>query len=287
MDLYLHETDTDSLNLDMDYCHNQVAVSRWQGQQQLDALDSVAAEVPVALVYNGISHVGMMCSPADLKDFALGFSLSEGIVQRPEEIYETGLVAAEPADLSAGVEIRMAITTQRSVQLKQRHRNLAGRTGCGLCGAQSLQHAVRPIQPVPVLPPPTPKAVETAVQQLVDKQPLQRLTGAFHGAAWCNSEGDIQVLREDIGRHNALDKLIGALKTADSIIDEGFVLVSSRASYEMVHKTSSCGISSLVAVSAPTGLALNLAKQAGLNIVGFARPGRHVIYNQSEMGQEK
>jgi FdhD protein len=272
----------DSVSLSMDNCHNQAAVSRWQHNCQLDALDSIAEETPVAMIYNGISHVVMMASPCDLEDFAVGFSLSEGIVKTPHEIYEIDVVA-DADNLNSGVEIRMSITTQRSVQLKQRRRNLTGRTGCGLCGAESLEQAIRPIKAVSPVPMLQPAAVEQAVAQLTRQQPLQSLTGAFHGAAWCNQSGAIQLLREDIGRHNALDKLLGALKQSDTDLSDGFVLVSSRASYEMVQKSTSCGVSTLVAVSAPTRLALDLAKQAGLNLIGFARPGRHVIYNQAEL----
>ncbi|MEH6577828.1 MAG: formate dehydrogenase accessory sulfurtransferase FdhD [Amphritea sp.] len=271
----------DSVSLSVDNCHNQATVSRWQDNCQLDALDSIAEEIPVAMIYNGISHVVMMASPCDLEDFATGFSLSEGIVQTPLEIYDIDVVA-DAEELSAGVEIRMSITTQRSVQLKQRRRNLTGRTGCGLCGAESLEQAIRPIKPVPAVKLIKHEAVEQAVTQLTQYQPLQSLTGASHGAAWCNQSGEIQLLREDIGRHNALDKLLGALKQTGTDLTDGFVLISSRASYEMVHKSSSCGVSTLVAVSAPTRLALDLAKQAGLNLIGFARPGRHVIYNQAE-----
>lgn len=270
------------VSVTVESCYTQSAVTRWQKDQLLDALDSIAEEVPVAMIYNGISHVVMMASPCDLEEFALGFSLSEGIIRKPEEIYAIDLVMADPQHLAAGIEIQISITTQRSMQLKQRRRNLVGRTGCGLCGAESLQQAIRPVQPVPALPVVTPAAVENAVGQLTGKQPLQNITGACHGAAWCDNDGNIQLLREDVGRHNALDKLLGTLHQEHISLSEGFVLISSRASYEMVHKASSCGISTLVAVSAPTGLALDLAKQAGLNLIGFARPGRHVIYNQAD-----
>ena len=268
-------------------CYKQSAVIRWQQGQTLDALDSIAEEIPVAMIYNGISHVVMMASPCDLEDFALGFSLSEGIIRKPEEIYGLDVVMADPQSLAAGIEIQISITTQRSMQLKQRRRNLTGRTGCGLCGAESLQQAIRPVKPVPPLPPAAPAAVQAAISQLTEKQPLQAITGACHGAAWCDKTGNIQLLREDVGRHNALDKLLGALQRENTDLSNGFALVSSRASYEMVHKASSCGISTLVAVSAPTGLALNLAKQAGLNLIGFARTGRHVIYNQAEIADSE
>ncbi|MBN1005088.1 formate dehydrogenase accessory sulfurtransferase FdhD [Amphritea pacifica] len=275
------QADTPESRVTVESCYQQSAVTRWQQGQWLDALDSIAEEIPVAMVYNGISHVVMMASPCDLEDFALGFSLSEGIIKKPEEIYGLDLVMADPQSLAAGIEVQISITTQRSMQLKQRRRNLTGRTGCGLCGAESLQQAIRPVKAVTTSPPPGPEAIEAALQRLTDKQPLQGITGACHGAAWCDNEGNIQLLREDVGRHNALDKLLGALQRKHTTLSEGFVLVSSRASYEMVHKAASGGISTLVAVSAPTGLALDLAKQAGLNLIGFARPGRHVVYNQS------
>ncbi len=269
-----------SISLGVDQCHAQAAVIRRQQNDQIDALDSIAEEIPVAMVYNGISHVVMMASPNNLEDFAVGFSLSEGIVKTPEEIYEIDLVG-DSERLEDGIEIRMAITTQRSMQLKQRRRNLTGRTGCGLCGAESLQQAIRPVKAVKTQPVISASAVETAVGQLTSQQPLQSLTGAFHGAAWCAPDGTIQMLREDIGRHNALDKLLGALQRSQTDLTQGFVLVSSRASYEMVHKSSSCGVATLVAVSAPTRMALKLAQEAGMNLIGFARPGRHVIYNQA------
>lgn len=275
------------VSVSVDNCHQQSTVTRWQKGQMLDALDSIAEEIPIAMVYNGISHVVMMASPCDLEEFALGFSLSEGIIRKPEEIYAIELMMADAESIASGIEIQMSITTQRSMQLKQRRRNLVGRTGCGLCGAESLQQAIRPVKPVPALPLIAPAAVENAISQLTAKQPLQNITGACHGAAWCDSLGNIQLLREDVGRHNALDKLLGALHHQKTALSEGFALVSSRASYEMVHKASSCGISTLVAVSAPTGLALELAQQAGLNLIGFARPGRHVIYNQADIPDSK
>ncbi|RTE64702.1 formate dehydrogenase accessory sulfurtransferase FdhD [Amphritea opalescens] len=271
----------DSLTLSLDDCYTQSVVSRWQADQQLDALDQIADEIPVAMVYNGISHAVMMASPCDLEDFALGFSLSEGIIKTAGEVYGLELVMADTDNLAAGIEVQLSITTQRSMQLKQRRRNLTGRTGCGLCGTESLQQAIRPVKRVPCLPIASPTAVEQALTQLKANQPLQTITGACHGAAWCDLQGNIQLLREDVGRHNALDKLLGALQQSNTDLSEGFVLVSSRASYEMVHKAASRGVSTLVAVSAPTGLALQLAQQAGLNLIGFARPGRHVIYNQS------
>ncbi|WP_299199773.1 formate dehydrogenase accessory sulfurtransferase FdhD [uncultured Amphritea sp.] len=271
----------------VDSCHQPFTVTRWQQGQMLDALDSIAEEIPVAMIYNGISHVVMMASPCDLEDFAVGFSLSEGIIQKQEEIYGIDLMMADADNLAAGIEIQIAITTQRSMQLKQRRRNLTGRTGCGLCGAESLQQAIRPVKSVPARSLVSPEAIENAVSQLSNNQPLQTITGACHGAAWCDNAGNIVLLKEDVGRHNALDKLLGAMQRMQINPGEGFALISSRASYEMVYKAASSGISTLVAVSAPTGLALELARQAKLNLIGFARPGRHVIYNQSGLSRTR
>lgn len=280
-----------NLSLGMDNCHTQAQVRCRQtigqsdqdkpsGQTETARWDDIAEEVPVALVYNGISHVVMMASPHHLEDFAIGFSLSEGIIAKAADIYAIELVG-DSNQLEAGIEVLISISTQSERQLKQRRRNLAGRTGCGLCGAESLQQAIRPVQKVTAQALVSAAAVENAIRQLNQQQQLQPITGAFHAAAWCLLDGSIRLLREDIGRHNALDKLLGALQQQQNDLSQGFVLVSSRASYEMVHKSSSCGVATLVAVSAPTQMALNLAKEAGMNLIGFARSGRHIIYNQT------
>ncbi|MGY8871512.1 MAG: formate dehydrogenase accessory sulfurtransferase FdhD [Pseudomonadales bacterium] len=256
----------------------RVSVSRWEQGDLSLAHDNVAEEVAVALVYNGISHVVMMTSPNDLKDFALGFSITEGILTNADELYDIELQQHD-----TGVEVLMNIASGRMMQLKQQRRNLTGRTGCGLCGAESLEQAVRPIK---VLKSPSnisDEAIQNAVLRLDENQPQQALTGACHGAAWCNKQGDILMVREDVGRHNALDKLIGALIREEIDTQQGFVLISSRASYEMVQKVTAVGISTLVAVSAPTGLALRLGREAGLQLIGFARPQRHVSYSPEPM----
>ena len=237
--------------------------------------DQVAEEVPVALSYNGISHAVMMASPLELDDFALGFSLSEGILQSPDELYGLDIDSHDE-----GLVIALEISSQRMMQLREHRRTLSGRTGCGLCGTESLDQAVRPLSPLAKASAPTHEAVQRALSQLRLHQPLQNLTGAMHGAAWCDASGEILLAREDVGRHNALDKLIGALASGKARQqDDGFVLVSSRASYEMVHKTATAKIATLVAVSAPTSLAINIAREAGLNLIGFARDGHHSVYS--------
>ncbi|MDC8802008.1 formate dehydrogenase accessory sulfurtransferase FdhD [Halomonas pacifica] len=243
----------------------------WYTDAQQDLL---ALEVPVALVYNGISHAVMMATPADLEEFALGFSLSEGILAHPHECYDL-----EVREEARGLAVRLTISSQRLAALKARRRNLAGRTGCGLCGTEALEQAIRPIPEV-TAPPLSGAAIQRALAALCDHQPLQASTGATHAAAWCDAGGRIQLTREDVGRHNALDKLIGALARRGGPSTDGFALVSSRASYEMVHKCASAGIGALVAVSAATALAVAQAQQAGLLLAGFARPGRHLIYHR-------
>lgn len=242
--------------------------------------DDIVCEVPVALVYNGISHVVMMATPDHLADFALGFSLTEGIVQNLQQIYSMETVRQADAGID-GIEVRIDISTEQFAALKTVRRNLTGRTGCGLCGAESLQQAIRKPVPVTGEHPINHNAIENAVGQLADHQPLQAQTGAVHGAAWCDAAGNIQCLREDVGRHNALDKLIGQLSSAgkENVFNKGFALISSRASYEMVVKAAAMNIGILVAVSAPTSLAIELAEAANITLVGFARPGRHMVYS--------
>jgi len=241
--------------------------------------DLVAEEIPVAMVYNGVSHAVMMASPCDLEDFALGFCLSEGILQRPDQLFSIEIKPGED-----GIEVDMHIAGDCYARLREQRRNMAGRTGCGLCGTESLAHVVRALKPVAAQALPSDKAVQAALQHLQNHQPLQLQTGATHGAAWCDTQGRIVQAREDVGRHNALDKLIGARlrEYGDQAFGEGFALISSRASFEMVQKSASVGISTLVAVSAPTALAIREARKSGMNLIGFARPGRHVIYVSGE-----
>lgn len=240
-------------------------------------IDQIAQEVPVALVYNGVSHAVMMATPADLEDFALGFSLTEGILADSSEFYD-----CEIARVPEGISLEIKIAAQRMAALRARRRNLAGRTGCGLCGTESLAEAITPVSRVraPML---SDAAIQQALSMLQHHQPLQSETGATHGAAWCALDGAIQLVREDVGRHNALDKLVGALARSGELNDSGFMLVSSRASYEMVHKSCAVGVGALVAVSAPTSLAIEQAQKAGQLLIGFARPGRHVIYHNPRM----
>jgi FdhD protein len=236
--------------------------------------DWVAEEVPVALEFNGISHAVMLATPLDLEDFALGFSLGEGILDAAHELYA---VEVAPSDL--GITVRLQVSSAAFTRLKQRRRTIAGRTGCGLCGTESLAHVSREL---PVLGDAVAlerQAIARAMSQFQSLQTLQQATGAVHAAAWCSAEGEVMWLREDVGRHNALDKLIGALASNDVDASAGFIAVTSRASFEMVQKTAMAGVPLLAAVSAPTSFAVATAERARLTLVGFARKDDLAVYS--------
>lgn len=256
--------------------------SRPQGVHEQSAtgrrplIDCVAEEVPVALEYNGISHVVMMASPGDLEDFALGFSLSEGLLASADELYDCEIERVD----DHGVVIRLEIASQRFAALRARRRTLAGRSGCGLCGIESLQA-------LPELPPSLPEhvghavtaaAVQRALRALSAQQPLFRQTGSVHAAAWAARDGELALVREDIGRHNALDKLLGAICRAGIDPANGFVVCTSRASYEMAQKAARLGVPLLFALSGPTVRAIDVAEHSGMTLAGFVRNERMVIY---------
>lgn len=258
---------------------NEYAVTRHQAGGVEAQLDIIAEEVPIALVYNGISHVVMLATPQDLDDFALGFSLTEGIFDEPSDLYGMEIVQQEQ-----GIELHLEVASACFQRLKEKRRNMAGRTGCGLCGSESLEQALR----IPTRKPHkklavkfSGKVINLAFANIRQQQKLQTLTGATHASAWVNLNGEVELLREDVGRHNALDKLIGAMAKAERR-SEGFVLTTSRASYEMVQKTVSAGAHMLVAISAPTGLAIRVAEQCDLTLVGFARENSYVVYSHPE-----
>ncbi|WP_105608871.1 formate dehydrogenase accessory sulfurtransferase FdhD [Cronobacter sakazakii] len=237
--------------------------------------DWLAEEVPVALVYNGISHVVMMASPKDLEIFALGFSLSEGIVESSHEIYGMDIIHG-----CNGIEIQVELSSRRFMELKARRRNLAGRTGCGVCGVEQLNDIVRPLAPLPFTQTFSLDNLDGALRQLASVQPVGELTGCTHAVAWLTPQGDIAGGHEDVGRHVALDKLLG--RRAREAWQQGAVLVSSRASYEMVQKAATCGVEILFAVSAATTLAVEVAERCNLTLVGFSRPGRATIYTHPQ-----
>jgi FdhD protein len=259
--------------------YKQAQVVRRSGLNDLSPeTDLVASETAIAMVYNGVSHVVMMATPYDLEEFALGFSLTERIIDTPSQLY-----GIEIQTHALGIELEITIANECFARLKEKRRNLTGRTGCGLCGADSLRSAIPDLPPVKPHSLPSREAIERALKTLNQHQPLQALTGAVHGAALCNAAGKILLLKEDIGRHNALDKLIGSLPNINNRdLTEEFILISSRASFEMINKCVMANIGNLVAVSAPTLLAIHSAKVGGVNLIGFAREGKHVIYTQHE-----
>jgi FdhD protein len=248
-------------------------VDSWTEGHHSTVEDCIIEEVPVVLVYNAHPHVVMLTSPLNLEDFALGFSLTEGIIARKEEAEAIRVVQR-----AKGVEVRISIPEERAEKLLGARRNMTGRTGCGLCGATTLEQAIRPVPPVGAGISITASQLQRVLKALSQHQSLNRLTGAAHAASWVNSNNEIVCTREDVGRHNALDKLIGALAQAQTDFEQGWLIVTSRASYEMVQKACSVGITLLVAISAPTGLAIRLAQDSGLTLVGFARNNRYVIY---------
>lgn len=245
------------------------AAQQWQPQQ-----DALVVETPVALVYNDVSHAVLMATPIDLADLALGFSLSEGILSDSKQLFSVREERQEPA----GIRLEMHIHGAQMQHLRQQHRYMAGPTGCGLCGKATLAAVQQQLDPLPKSDAPAPALMNAAVQALPQWQPIQRQAGACHAAAWCNAQGEIKLVREDVGRHNALDKLIGAARRAHLDLSSGFVVMSSRASYELVYKSVRAGIRTLVTVSGATSLAVNMAQSSNLHLFGFARAERLVRY---------
>ncbi|HEP0316273.1 TPA: formate dehydrogenase accessory sulfurtransferase FdhD [Enterobacter bugandensis] len=239
--------------------------------------DFLAEEVPVALVYNGISHVVMMASPKDLELFAIGFSLSEGIIDHPQEIYGMDVVQA-----CNGLEVQIELSSRRFMGLKERRRALAGRTGCGVCGVEQLNDIGKPVTPLPFTQTFNLANLDKALEHLNDVQPIGQLSGCTHAAAWVLPSGDIIGGHEDVGRHVALDKLLGRRARESDVWQQGAALVSSRASYEMVQKSAMCGVEILFAVSAATTLAVEVAERCNLTLVGFCKPGRATIYTHPQ-----
>lgn len=249
-------------------------VDRWSGGQRTGTIEQVAEEAAVALEYNGTAHAVMLASPADLEDFAIGFSLTERIVTDPGEIY-----AIDVAVEDRGISVRLHIAARAFAGLKERRRALAGRTGCGLCGVESLEHVYRVPAAVTGTCRHRPRSLRSGFEQLSAGQVLMHNTGATHAAGWMDNRGRLSLIREDVGRHNALDKVIGALARSGCEVDQGGLLVTSRASYEMVLKAASAGIGFLAAISAPTALAIRLAEETNVTLVGFVRNENFVVYS--------
>ncbi len=255
----------------------EVDVERWRGGTVTRERDLVAEEMPVALVYHGVPHAVMLATPADLEDYAVGFTLSEGLVARPDEIRGVEVTRGEES-----AEVRITVAWERFSALIDRRRNLTGRTGCGLCGEETVEQAVRELKPVGPGIRMSVADLHAAITQLGHLQPINARTGSVHAAAWVvpgqGADKGIQLVREDVGRHNALDKTIGALVRAGKDPAGGALLLTSRASFEMVQKSAAVGVTLVAAFSAPTAFAVRVAERAGVTLVAFARESRHVVY---------
>lgn len=264
---------------------------RVDGAERSERDDVVIVEMPVALLYNGHSHAVMMATPDALEDFAVGFTLSEGIVDTADELalvdvvdHGVGTAVEGPGPApgegrpARGIALHCAIPQRCFDRLARRRRNLAGSSGCGLCGVESLRDAMRPISIVASEGRISIQRVRAALDALAAAQPLNARSGGVHAAGFARADG--LLVREDVGRHNALDKLIGAIARAprQSDADHGFLVMTSRASYEIVHKAAAAGIGLVVAISAPTDLAIRLADEAGITLAAFARGETLNIY---------
>lgn len=231
-------------------------------------------EVPVALEFNGLSYAVMMATPRDLEDFATGFALNEGLAAAPDEIED---IAASAVD--QGWIVRSRLANLDVEQLTARVRGRVAESSCGLCGIENLSAVARPLPPVALHTAIAPAAIFAALADLPARQPLGIETGAAHAAAWATSDGAIALVREDVGRHNAIDKLVGAMARAGRPLDPGFVLSTARCSYEIVEKAVRAGATTLVTLSLPTTMAIDRAAAAGLSLWVLARPDEVIRVN--------
>jgi len=262
-----------------------VPVSAWRDGQLDQGAELLAEEVPVALVYNGISHAVMLASPQDLEDFAVGFSLAERIVRSAADIRDIDIARG-----AAGIVASLEIAPGAMARFKESRRARTGKTGCGLCGVDSLAWFEREAALLDARDGGAhgaglqlaPQALQRAMTAMTAGQHLHHATGAAHAAGWATPDGALALVREDVGRHNALDKLIGALVRARIAPGDGFAVVTSRASFEMVQKVARAGIPVLAAISAPTAMAVRVADGAGVTLAGFVRGGRHVVYSHPQ-----
>ncbi len=249
-----------------------VRANRIEGGGATAVEEIVAEETPVTVAINGVSQAVMMATPADLEDFAVGFALTEGLVPQACDLTRIDVVR-----YSRGVELQI----ESRVASASARRRLSGRTGCGICGKEDVEQVLRALPAVQSERTFAASAVQRAMLELAAGQPLNDATGAVHAAGWADERGAIALVREDVGRHNALDKLVGALSRAGTSPDSGFVVLTSRGSFELVQKVAMLGASLMACVSAPTGLAVRMATDAGITLAGFARDGRVTVYSHA------
>ena len=245
----------------------------YRGGSASEGTRSIPRETPVALTYNRATHAVMLATPADLEDFAIGFSLSEGIIRHASDILALDIISVPD-----GIECRMDLPPERLDALTRRQRRLTGPSGCGLCGMDSLAAAIRPVPSVPAGHVFTPEMIQDAMLTMPAAQTLNMATRAVHAAAFWTPAHGLVALREDVGRHNALDKLSGALARMDVLAADGLLLLSSRVSVEMVQKAAALGAPVIVAISAPTSLAVDVAAAAGITLIGVARPDGFEVF---------
>lgn len=239
-----------------------------------ELLRRIPVEAPIAIEYNGIGYAVMMATPADLEVYAVGLTLAEGLIERAEEIED---VLVHPVE--GGWIVRVTLPPARLDAVVERARTRVSESSCGLCGIESIEQVLRPLPPVTTQIATSRSAIARALASLTDHQPLSAATGAVHAAAFCAPDGRILAAREDVGRHNALDKLIGALALDGIDPAGGFILLSARCSYELVEKTVRSGCPMLVTISAPTSLAVERATAAGLTLVALARTDNALVLN--------
>jgi FdhD protein len=258
-----------------------VACSIWRRQSVLDGRRVVPEETAISFTYDGGSYAVMMATPQNLEDFALGFTFTEGLVSSPADIRQLDIVEHD-----TGVELRMWLVEPRAAALSERRRYLAGPTGCGLCGIDSLDEAVRTPARVREGKMFAPAEIMRAIETLPPHQELNRQTRAVHAAAFWHSDAGLLAVREDVGRHNALDKLAGALLRENVSTQDGLILLTSRVSVEMVQKTAAIGGPVIVAVSAPTALAVRTAEAAGITLVAVARSDGFEVFTHPQRVKE-
>jgi FdhD protein len=258
-----------------------VNCSVWRNDSAAAGKRIVPEETAVAFSYDGGSYAVMMATPQDLQDFALGFSLTEGVISSADDVRQLDVIEHD-----AGVELRMWLNEPRAAALSQRRRYLAGPTGCGLCGIDSLEEAVRALPTIGAGATFTPQDIMQALESLAPRQELNRQTRAVHAAAFWRPGNGLVAVREDVGRHNALDKLTGALARGAVSVREGMVLLTSRVSVEMVQKTAVLGAPLIVAVSAPTALAIRTAEAAGITLAAIARGDGFEVFSHRQRIKE-